>query len=466
MIPLSLNSGFPAMHRRLFANLWQGLRLCALRSPEPRADAGQLLALLLIGWGCALLVDWLDAPPGAQLMLWGVAAEAARGYLWLIAIFAIASLVRERVTFLALAVALAAAEVSLWGLWLAIVPAWSRYAPASFDSIQPHLWQFTLAWQVAMLRPALQRAPSCEWLRNVACLVVYASGLAVSHVWLPDTPLFDTRATAEQNPLDIEQIYTRQAALLHRSVREVMPGIPGQTNLFVLTFAGFGGEAVFKREALQAARILGALFAAEHRTLRLINNAETLDQYPLANQTNLRRALRGIAKKMKREDDILLLFMTSHGSKDGQFAVELGDLGLHSLRPEDLREALDNAGIRWRIVVLSACYSGQFVDALRSPETLVITASAKDKKSFGCAHENAWTYFGDAYFKEALRQTHSFTAAFERARDSVDRRERQEGKEPSAPQMDVGERIGPILKRFEAQFEPQPSPITMSGQRP
>ena len=64
---------------------------------------------------------------------------------------------------------------------------------------------------------------------------------------------------------------------------------------------------------------------------------------------------------------------------------------------------LDDAGIRNRVIVVSSCYSGTFVDALRDDDTLVMTASAKDRNSFGCSNEADFTYFGKAYFDEALR---------------------------------------------------------------
>ena len=72
----------------------------------------------------------------------------------------------------------------------------------------------------------------------------------------------------------------------------------------------------------------------------------------------------------------------------------------NDLRAAELRSILDAAGIGWRVIVISACYSGSFVDELRSDRTLVITASRADRNSFGCSNEADMTYFGRALIDE------------------------------------------------------------------
>ena len=107
---------------------------------------------------------------------------------------------------------------------------------------------------------------------------------------------------------------------------------------------------------------------------------------------------------MDPEEDVLFLFLTSHGTKDGRLSIALyPSAGSRTSPPPELRKMLDDAGIRNRVIVVSSCYSGTFVDALRDDDTLVMTASAKNRNSFGCSNEADFTYFGKAYFDEALR---------------------------------------------------------------
>jgi hypothetical protein len=68
--------------------------------------------------------------------------------------------------------------------------------------------------------------------------------------------------------------------------------------------------------------------------------------------------------------------------------------------------------------------------------------------TLGSAAGRDFTYFGEAYFRDALAQTRSFTAAFELAKQSVAKKEAAEKLEPSLPQMWVGPAIAERLKNF------------------
>jgi ABC-type branched-subunit amino acid transport system substrate-binding protein len=111
-----------------------------------------------------------------------------------------------------------------------------------------------------------------------------------------------------------------------------------------------------------------------------------------------------------------------------------------------LRKLLDDSAIKHRVIVISACYSGGFIDGLKDDNNLVITAAAADKNSFGCDNESDFTYFGKAYFDEALRKTWSFTEAFEIAKPMIAAREKEQDYTPSEPQMALGRNIAPVLE--------------------
>jgi len=92
-------------------------------------------------------------------------------------------------------------------------------------------------------------------------------------------------------------------------------------------------------------------------------------------------------------------------------------------------------------VIVSACYSGGFVEALRGSRTLAISAARADRNSFGCGHDGDYTYFGRAFLGEELPGAASIEAAFEGARARIGAREQSEGLTPSEPQISVGEEI-------------------------
>ena len=99
---------------------------------------------------------------------------------------------------------------------------------------------------------------------------------------------------------------------------------------------------------------------------------------------------------------------------------------------------LADSGIKWKVIVVSACYSGGFIEPLKDDHTLIITASDAANTSFGCEPGSQITWFGQAFFDEALRATRSFSTAFGLARNSVQEREKSGGYPPSNPQMHLG----------------------------
>jgi hypothetical protein len=123
---------------------------------------------------------------------------------------------------------------------------------------------------------------------------------------------------------------------------------------------------------------------------------------------------------------------------------------LQEFSGDDLADALRDSGIKWKVIIISACYAGGFVDALREPKTIVITAAAADRTSFGCSSDSDLTYFGEAFYRDALPAARSLREAFEMARKAIAARERGEGVTPSEPQAYFGAEIEPRLDRMEA----------------
>src|SRR5690606_24217445 len=128
-----------------------------------------------------------------------------------------------------------------------------------------------------------------------------------------------------------------------------------------LGFAGDGDERVFANEVRHFARLAGERFDAGGRTLTLANSAHDPGGAPMATLTALAGSLDALADRMDPAEDVLLLYLTTHGSEDHQLLVQLGDLPLSQIEPADLAGVLEASGIRWRIVMVSACFSGGFL---------------------------------------------------------------------------------------------------------
>jgi hypothetical protein len=206
----------------------------------------------------------------------------------------------------------------------------------------------------------------------------------------------------------------------------------------VLAFGLFGSQSVFESEAKGAADVVAHQLNANSVAVRA--NTKRRGDVTIA---SIEDALKSAAERMDRENDLLFLILTSHGSQAG--VAVLAGRREETLSPAALAGMLGRTGVQHRIVVISACYSGVFVGPLANDNTLVITAADFDHSSFGCQDKVKWTYFGDAFFNRALRGNADLRSAFATARRLIRVRERHDGLVPSNPQIAGGKNIDIML---------------------
>lgn len=118
--------------------------------------------------------------------------------------------------------------------------------------------------------------------------------------------------------------------------------------------------------------------------------------------------------------------------------VQQAGLGLKDVTAADIKTALDESGIDWRIIIVSACYSGSFIHPLKDESSLIATAARADRRSFGCTDDRDLTYFGEALFRDALPKSTTLREALWLARVLVSEKEDAEGLEASEPKIYVG----------------------------
>lgn len=240
----------------------------------------------------------------------------------------------------------------------------------------------------------------------------------------------------------------RQQQMLATALDKLAPQRPGVRDVYVLS-AGLWSDPVFANEATKAGDILRKRYKADGRTVVLaVSETGVPLPYPAATPGAITAALGRIAQKMDPKEDVLLVFLTSHGDKNGMAVFENNRLRAN-LSPLALRAALDDTGVTNRIVIISACHGGVFVPALQSPTTIVATAASSEKTSFGCQPENEWTYFGDALFNQSMSRGRGLLQAFAEAKAYVSMWETRDRLTPSEPQLSVGAQATAILAQIE-----------------
>ena len=401
-----------------------------------RAGLAGWASFLLLAWACYVLRRAprasADTAPGAMHMLALILAQA----LWL--------------SF-------------IWGLvystvirtdWFANGGNWMRWTAWFL----PAVW-ITLAQLVLMLRSG-DRAPG----RRILAILALALSCSLTYYLAPNPPFWNEAAApdgaASEEPLRFTQeLIEDQAPLLDEQLDGLKPQRPGIADMYTITFAPYAGEEVFRRESRMVAEVMAKRFDAAGRGLQLLNHRENQEDMVWATPLNLERAIDGIAKTMDLEEDVLFIHLTSHGAREGQLAADFWPLDVDPVTPDDLRRWLDEAGIKHRVISISACFAGSWIGPLASEDTLVMTASDADHTSYGCGKRSPLTFFGRAMYDEQIRSTTlSFEEAHAAARKIIDKREKEAGKEDgySNPQIKVGSRIRPYLEKMRARLQDSP----------
>lgn len=492
----------------------EGLRAALFLPPRTAAAAPtpwQLLVLSLVSAGLLVAASRLEVVGPAQFNLRGWLTPMWSGLvlLWL-AWWAMAPAQRAAASP---AVASAGVPAPTGGLaawyvltaWAPLAPLLVLYALMATAVHRPGLWDGTVAaivfwvaygvltlWVLATLVVVSARFIQSRW-RTAAFSVAMATVIGVGmwqfqdQPWEPDTLAMadasaETAATAaadaeqapEPVPLALTQaMFEDQQALWQQQVDALASERPGVVDVYGLVFAPYADENVFRRESTMVSSLLQDRFDAQGRVLHLLNHAETADTHAWATPENLQRAIAALAARMDREHDLLVVYLTSHGARDHALAASHWPLQVAPATPEMLRAALDAAGIRNRVIAVSACYSGGWIEPLTTDSTLIMTAADATHTSYGCGRLSELTFFGRAVFHEQLRQTHSFTEAFAKAVPLIQQREVEAGKADgfSNPQIRVGKQITPVLQALEqrlqtATAEPEASGTSVAATAP
>ncbi len=421
------------------ARLWLLRRVKSLPSAQPLRATLIMGAAWLAAW---IAIDWWQSQPDPQFFAGGIPLLA----WYVLAILALAGLLRWRARPApafgpALALAMGAVPVPL--LLTSVVAI--LLDPSWFPVLALIAGVYTLLYLARALHAVTgetQRAAACAGLLFIAGFTWATDALdVIPDVW---NPLETQAARQDDSAVDGEALLFDQAARIDAALaavgHETSAGHQAsvEPRTFFLGFAGVGDEKVFAQEIGLASRVLGERYAIDGRSLSLINDERDLDRAPLATVSGLKYALRGLGARMNRDRDVLFLSISSHGAQDPAIVVSNSQLPLNDLTDEDLADALRESGIKWRVIIISACYAGGFIESLRDPQTIVITAAAADRTSFGCSNDRDLTYFGEAFYRDALPTARTLREAFETAKAAIAAREQREHITASNPQAHFG----------------------------
>ena len=450
-------AGRPQAWFRALGRLWLLRRVTS----APAAGALRAIVIMAAAWlGAWTVIDRWQSQPDPQFFAGGIPLLA----WYALAILGLAALLRSRAQPApdfkpVLALTLGAVPVPL--LFTSVAGAY--LSPSWFLGAAVVVAVYTLTYLARGLHAVTGKSQRAAALAGLGFIILFGWATDALDV-IPD--VWASRETqsaaAGEAPADGEALLFDQAARIDRLLAAMGGGTspragappnadtPPGSRAFFLGFAGVGDEKVFAQEIGLASRVLGERYDIGPRSLSLINDERDLARAPLATVSGLRYALRGLGARMNVDRDVLFLAISSHGAEDPAIIVDNSQLPLDDMTDEDLVDALQESGIKWRVIIISACYAGGFIDSLRNPQTIVITAAAADRTSFGCSNDRDLTYFGEAFYRDALPAAHSLREAFITAKAAIAARERAEHITPSEPQGYFGTEMDAKLAAMSA----------------
>jgi hypothetical protein len=414
-----------------------------------------------------------------------MASDAARQYLAIdgaaaFSLYGVNSIIAEMAVFVGVAllfvsrdravvlVQLAALNILLE--WLMIA---ASHFPFELHNLMPGIWTgseailaavILMVWWIGAVAAILRGAGIGQyespifrafWLCVVSEIAVVALpafptfvggdfNLASYNVWEWGYTKFAKSADENSAQIDAAALELSQPPLLEAEVKKLLPERKGTTDIYAIGIAGWSDQDVFVKELNGGLAVLTGAIGMDRGAIRLVNHRDTIETSPVASRSNFAAAVHAVAGIMNKDEDVLLVFITSHGGPTG-VGLRLADALNVVLAPDHIAAVLDREGVKNRLVIVSACYSGVFSKRLASSNSIVLTAADDNSASFGCSNEREWTYFGDAFFNQSLSTGLSLEKAFENAKLKISEWEVRDNVSPSSPQGHFGSSLSDKL---------------------
>lgn len=398
-------------------NLATGARLALFRRTDRRAfrvDLGAWLLVILVSALLDIVLDGLRAAPGSRFTLDGLGGELYSVGLLMVTSAIIGVATRDDYAFAGLPIVVLASFPVLQVLHA--VPTIAGVTVGGAVGVVFEVLLF--AWMIAVCMRAVFVVSDRPVRRRRWRALFGGLLLSLPLWWAPfagplagwwtdgDDPQLNEAANPASEPVMAAQTYLLAHAL--DDLEDPRPGVP---DLYFIGFAPDARQPGFRAEIDDVRQAMDDRFGTAGRSMNLVNHASAVAEAPFATLTNLHRVLTQIGEAIERDDDVVMLYLAAAGTRDHGLAAVHPPLDLVSLTPQALKQLLDNAGIRYRVIVVSSCAAGEWLDGLRDADTAVLVATTGDDRPAGCAAGDSPAPFGRDFAANALHKSESIGAA-------------------------------------------------------
>jgi len=437
--------------KQLFQNFRLGVKLSFFHPfsiHKLHRSFDQAVFILLFNITLTIFFEYFQNLPDPLFNIYALSEVALYVLSLLLVAFVIVRFTKDESLALAFFIAINSIGLFFYVLWAAIV----------LTTSIPYVLIVITLWSLLVVAFIVYFLLDKNRPKTVIVLIVYTVLITAQYAYIPKENYWHQESQqndylAKYKNINQETMFYNQHGYLENIRHQLLPERKSVSDIYFVGFAGYAHEDVFMKEVHYIQDLMDNKFNTKGRSIALINNLETMDSLPMATKSNLTQVLQHVGKIINPDEDLLFLYLTSHGSRSHELAVSFWPFSLNQINPTDLKIALDDAGIKWRIILVSACYSGGFIDPLKNENTLIYTASAPDKTSFGCGAKSEFTYFGSAVFKDQLNHHYDLIRAFENATESIIAREKQEKLQSSLPMLYVGAKINTKLGVLQHDLE-------------
>ena len=333
-----------------FKNLAGGLKLALLLPVTQRqftVNHWQMVSVILLALALDVSGDWLDATPPTEFNFYGISYLLSLYLVNIASLYIISLIYRRPASYLDLLTVLYASYPLVFIVsYLASI----SIAESVNMTLTMIIIGLMLCWSLIILYRATRLIFNPRWYLTVTGLLLYSLANFSVYLFIPEQPLWygDLSAadSAYKKSVNTENTYYRQHELLQESLEFIAAGKPDVAEYFFIGFSPDSRQDVFLKESYQVRDSVDRLFDTGERSVLLVNHFTTYHEQPLATGHNLQLALKHFDQRMN-QDDILVLFLTAHGSKTYTLGVDFASMQLNDLSASELANMLDTTGIRW-----------------------------------------------------------------------------------------------------------------------
>lgn len=183
--------------------------------------------------------------------------------------------------------------------------------------------------------------------------------------------------------------------------------------------------------------ILAPLGAYEENQTHLTSDQnEVTDSVAFADAANIIGSFTSL--NVNAQTQGCLVFMTSHGIKGQGFYLSQAGV----LTPANLAALVNQAcGQAPTVILVSACYSGQFITkGLTGDNRVILTAAIADRPSFGCSTDTVYTFWDECMI-DSIPVSDSWKELYDNVKVCISDKESALGARPSLPQAFFGANV-------------------------